>query len=349
TFNGTILSAKQIIMQTGAVLNGRALAQTQVTLDGNTVSIPTTPTSIGPTHTFSQENGYFVDCGVTPTLLPGQTFGMLPMLCPYISKHPDGLPAIGNDGSLNSFHQPFTTTLNGGITWNDTPGRLAKSENDIVDNWTIDLAVPCFGGHCAQDWESFVFGINPTAVAADYVQPLANEHKVFGCDLWVEVSGVSCAQNPASFSVVSDTSNTVPENGGAAAEALTFIHSAWTASIPGATWIWENDPVENPGVNETFTFEKSFTVTGSVTNATLAIATDNTYSVYVNNTLVGGDLNENNFQLGTQDSYPVTNLVSGSNTVKVVATNIGVSGASPSGNPAGVLYKLSYDTASCVE
>ncbi|MDO8579254.1 MAG: ice-binding family protein [bacterium] len=41
TFNGNILSAKQIIMQSGAVLNGRALTQTQVTLDANTVSVPT--------------------------------------------------------------------------------------------------------------------------------------------------------------------------------------------------------------------------------------------------------------------------------------------------------------------
>jgi len=40
TFNGNILSAKQVIFETGAVLNGRALAQTQVTLDANTVSIP---------------------------------------------------------------------------------------------------------------------------------------------------------------------------------------------------------------------------------------------------------------------------------------------------------------------
>ena len=40
TFNGTILSAKQIIMQTGAVFNGRALAQTQVTMDANGVSLP---------------------------------------------------------------------------------------------------------------------------------------------------------------------------------------------------------------------------------------------------------------------------------------------------------------------
>lgn len=38
TFNGNILTAKQIIIQTGAVLNGRALAQTQVTLDSNSIS-----------------------------------------------------------------------------------------------------------------------------------------------------------------------------------------------------------------------------------------------------------------------------------------------------------------------
>ncbi len=41
TFNGTILSAKQVIIQTGAVLNGRALADSQVTLDANTVMAPT--------------------------------------------------------------------------------------------------------------------------------------------------------------------------------------------------------------------------------------------------------------------------------------------------------------------
>lgn len=40
TFNGNILSAKQIILQTGAVLNGRALSQTQVTLDASIVSLP---------------------------------------------------------------------------------------------------------------------------------------------------------------------------------------------------------------------------------------------------------------------------------------------------------------------
>ncbi|HEX7607707.1 MAG TPA: ice-binding family protein [Candidatus Cryosericum sp.] len=38
TFNGNILSLKQVVLKTGAVLNGRALAQTLVTLDHNGVS-----------------------------------------------------------------------------------------------------------------------------------------------------------------------------------------------------------------------------------------------------------------------------------------------------------------------
>lgn len=164
---------------------------------------------IGPTatgHVIPDGNGgYTVDCGDEPLDPAGEpllgTWGVLPSLCEYISKHPDGADSTaslenpnGNDGSLDSFHQPFAVGTST-IAWLDTAGRLAKSQQDMVDNWTIDLAVPCFGGHCAQDWEDFVFGINPTAIAADYVQDLANEHKVFGCDLWVEVTGVSEATN----------------------------------------------------------------------------------------------------------------------------------------------------------
>jgi len=169
-----------------------------ITTDNGTVLVPNstvtghvfvgTPNPADPTHTYYQGEGYYVDCGVTPAAVTGQTFGMLPMLCPYISKHDDKTP--DNDGSLNSFHQPFTVSGNA-IVWNDTPGKLAKSQQDFDDNWTIDLAVPCFGGYCAQDWASFVEGINPGTNASLYTQPIANEHKVFGCDLWVEVGGIS--------------------------------------------------------------------------------------------------------------------------------------------------------------
>jgi len=40
TFEGNILSAKQVTIASGAVLKGRALAQTQVTLNGNTITVP---------------------------------------------------------------------------------------------------------------------------------------------------------------------------------------------------------------------------------------------------------------------------------------------------------------------
>jgi len=168
-------------------------------------------TLVGPTWTGhvvvigneSEGYDYTIDCDVDEPenliLGSGESSGLLPSLCEYISKHPDQQDNTvttenpnGNDGSLDSFHEPFTINQStGAVEWNDTLGRLAKSDNDEVDNWTIDLAVPCFGGNCAQDWESFVRGVNPEATAADYVQDLDNEHKIFGCNLWVEVTEVS--------------------------------------------------------------------------------------------------------------------------------------------------------------
>jgi hypothetical protein len=48
-FYGNILSAKQIIMNTGASLTGRALAQTQVTLQSNSITAPTpAPPAVHP-------------------------------------------------------------------------------------------------------------------------------------------------------------------------------------------------------------------------------------------------------------------------------------------------------------
>jgi hypothetical protein len=90
------------------------------------------------------------------------------------------------------------------IDWTDVLGRLAKSDTDTededpgdtVDNWIIDLAVPTFSGFAAQDWLDFVReeSGNPdmTQEEADaFSQPIENEHKVFGCDLWIEVTEVS--------------------------------------------------------------------------------------------------------------------------------------------------------------
>jgi len=129
-------------------------------------------------------------------------YRILPLLCPYLSKHKvdcdggtstDGVCVGGNDEQINAFHGgPVTNiwTLQTTLA-NEIDAHLAKSENDISDRWKIDLKVPCFAGHCAQDWEDYVKGINSAATPSEYIQPLANEHQTFGCDLWFEVTGVS--------------------------------------------------------------------------------------------------------------------------------------------------------------
>ena len=289
--------------------------------------------------------GYTVDCGPTPTPTPAVSpanWGALPLLCPYISKDgekADQDPIGGIDGVTPSFHKPWTVSTTS-VTWLDTMGRLAKSIGDVADTWIIDLAVPCFGGHCAQDWADFVHKHNQTADPNQYTQPIENEHKIFGCDLWIEVNGVSEC-DPGEHIVVSDTTNTVQGDGNAV-PVPTPYHSAWTASVPGATWIWSESPVD-PGPDQTETFIKQFSVTGAIVGTPqLMIATDNTYSVVVNGSAICSSSDADNFHLGTQDVCNVTNLVSGINTIEITVKNIGAGNQST--NPAGLLYKLTYET-----
>ncbi|OGE74432.1 MAG: hypothetical protein A3I07_00755 [Candidatus Doudnabacteria bacterium RIFCSPLOWO2_02_FULL_42_9] len=165
-----------------------------VTTNGGTVLVgPTGTGHILPNLQTDDPDDFIIDCGPEPRVLVGdETWGLLPSLCEYISKDgsdPDGnVPQ--NDESLPSFHTPWTFA-NGVVTWNDTNGHLTKIGGDVVDDWIIDLAVPTFLGFSAQDWEDFVARHNQGAVAADFVLDPADEHKVFGCNLWIEVNGVS--------------------------------------------------------------------------------------------------------------------------------------------------------------
>ncbi len=166
------------------------------TLDGKTML--DFPTATGHIK-FDATGNMSIDCGPAPAEMPttGAMWGVLPNLCPYISKHSerDNSADGFEDGHLNSFHQPWM--INGTtITWTDVMGHLSKIAHDVEDIWTIDLAVPCFTGHCAQDWEEFVHGVNPDADPAHYVADPRDEHKVYGCDLWVEVKGVSLTPPP---------------------------------------------------------------------------------------------------------------------------------------------------------
>ncbi|MDO8559602.1 MAG: VWA domain-containing protein [bacterium] len=118
----------------------------------------------------------------------------LPLLCPYLSKHeisPDGIVSENDSRGIPAFHGvidgwTLQTTLDTQVT-----GHLAKSQQDNDDQWLIDLKTPCFEGQCAQDWDDFVHAANPTATPSAFIQPTANEHQIFGCDLWIEVFGIS--------------------------------------------------------------------------------------------------------------------------------------------------------------
>lgn len=281
-------------------------------------------------------------------------YTIMPLLCPYLSKHEITTDGQGeNDGEgINSFHGLPGIWNMAAAQLYDVVGHLAKSQGDSTDTWNIDLHTPCFQGECAQDWASFVLhenaDANPTAYQAD---PL-NKGKMYGCDLWLEVKGIStCTPTPGgTFNIVSNTTDTVTETAGNAV-ALSFVHPGWTAGPligGGSAWIWATDPVLAPTtVDDTKTFNKTFNVVGPLTSASVTIATDNFYQLYINNVLVGQELvNENNFQIGNQDTYNVVaNLNAGLNTIKVVATNKGLLDSTPASNPAGIRYNLTYTTS----
>ncbi|TAN57638.1 hypothetical protein EPN15_03355 [Patescibacteria group bacterium] len=112
-----------------------------------------------------------------------------PTICPALSKHPDNNPSTGpnanNDIGLPAFHNPWTEFAIGKLV------KFPNINNDPADTWTIDLAVPCFKGQCAQDWPNFVLGQNPNAGdPLQYELPPELEHQTFGCDLWVEVTKI---------------------------------------------------------------------------------------------------------------------------------------------------------------
>lgn len=127
-------------------------------------------------------DGQFAPVGFATHKCPAG-YTAMPSLCPYLSKTPQQIDeAPFTDFGVPAFHDP------------DDPANVAtgtiNKDFDLVDNWTIDLAVPCFEGHCAQDWDEFVASHNSEANPDDYILPFELEGKDFGCDLWVEVTDI---------------------------------------------------------------------------------------------------------------------------------------------------------------
>lgn len=144
-----------------------------------------------------------------------------------------------------------------------------------------------------------------------------------------------------SVDVVSDITNTIVEKGDAKA-VLAYVHPLWTAVVDGADWIWGENPVADASVETTYTFEKSFTWNGPVTAASLKVAVDDWYTVYINGVEVGSDFSPSaSYSEATADNtYNVASFIQqGANEIRIVVTNQALD-IGPLNNPAGLLYKL---------
>jgi hypothetical protein len=123
---------------------------------------------------------------------------LMPLLCPYLSKHlvvgqcNPNLP-IGTAGActgIDAFHGDINNWTEDTTVATQVTGHLVKG-GDVSDNWDIDLHAPCFKGMCAQD----------NVVPAAYQPDSTLEGQTFGCDLWVEVNGISTTSETGTLTV----------------------------------------------------------------------------------------------------------------------------------------------------
>ena len=103
-------------------------------------------------------------------------------LCPFLSKV-DSDPADANDTSHPSYFVKGTTDscdpIDPATPRPDATGTLDKP-NDLADSWTVDLKVPPVAGYVGQDWP---------ASCKNWV--VSKDGESYGCDLWIEVTGIT--------------------------------------------------------------------------------------------------------------------------------------------------------------
>jgi len=135
------------------------------------------------------------------------------------------------------------------------------------------------------------------------------------------------------------------------AELVSWIHPAWTASIPGADWIWATDPTipEEESIDVIYIFQKKFEWWGPISGVTLNldVGADNSYEVWLNGVKVAGDNTERNYNATGQDQYTdgvvLTNIKQGQNTIEFKVKNWARPVGQTWANPGGLLYKLVID------
>jgi len=137
-------------------------------------------------------------------------------LCPFLSKT-DGDPSDNNDTShLSYYADPTPTQPNDGDEYclkpgADASGNLVKSEQDISDNWVVDLKVPPVKGYIGQEWPE----------GCPYVD---EDSQNYGCELWIEVTGIS--ESPAICEDKADLMLVLDRSGSISSPELLVLQNA---------------------------------------------------------------------------------------------------------------------------
>ncbi len=139
---------------------------------------------------------------------------------------------------------------------------------------------------------------------------------------------------------------------GGIAAAAAYTSPLWAPAFGGASWIWSTEYVSNPEDGEVQVFYSTFTLPGPVSSSTLLVAADDYFVVSVNGTQVASEFGEGNFLTENIKKYQTPSLFhAGTNSVVFEVTNAKYfypGEGTPTNNPAGLLFVLSIEGASCV-
>lgn len=190
----------------------------------------------------------------------------------------------------------------------------------------------------SQKTVTFTATTTQTRISFTQGQNLHIGEGVFLDDVSVTCEGPVIVPPPVNACMIfSDTTTSVVGAGNAV--ATYDDNTSWTASIPGATWIWSTYKVVDPGATTTVVFSKTFTATSTLPHALLSISSDNLFVVKVNGTVVAENLGE--FNYSSVATYDIASaIVAGTNTLTFEVTNFAKPGTTPEINPAGLLYSL---------
>ncbi|HEV7449458.1 MAG TPA: Ig-like domain-containing protein, partial [Candidatus Paceibacterota bacterium] len=282
-----------------------------------------------------------------------------------IAKYIGDEPA--NTENTNSASFPMHAIFPGG-EGDYALGPVGANNPDPYKATTSDMPVhsaystyETMGEECteANPWklDGYSVGTTEEAAAAAEVSDTAPNFTDLISDEFVIVHNSPCTTPPPPICSVDPeayVSDATTQVDGHAAVAVT-PHPAWTASIPGATWIY-SDALNGNGSSPTGdkVFTQTFIIAGTPADSTLNIAADNMYTVSVNGHAVdtgtsGSDLN--NFDTADSWTIPAADLVTGANTITITVTNPANNPADNTPfndpNPGGLLYKLTInDTCS---